>query len=256
MRWTPLLAALLCAVSLAGGGCGKGKKGVEPAAGEIPEEEQAGESADRPDSSGTGEQLVIGPADPPYGPEVTFPSGLHLGGLVEDPELTGTYPDPGSGRFPFGGSRRRHYEPVGYFIDIPALSSTDRQKLVSENFKLSEYVRLPERNQDPHAYIDAQIAFHAQELRYAWGGPLILTSTYRSPRYNYAIGGAAYSRHMYGDAVDIRATSTSMAQDLYNLAKFLEVSYLEPADLTIVGRSTPWIHIDDRGWPVNTPDTR
>ena len=25
---------------------------------------------------------------------------------------------------------------------------------------------------------------------------------------------------------------------------------------TIFGRHTPWLHIDDRGWPLNTPDTR
>ena len=61
---------------------------------------------------------------------------------------------------------------------------------------------------------------------------------------------------MYGDAVDIRASSTTMAQNLYNLARYLEVGYLEPADLTIVGKNTPWVHLDDRGWPVNTPETR
>ena len=241
MNRTDLLF-LLVGLALLTGGCGKHGKGVEPAG-------TAGEEG------GSGE-VVIGPADPPYGPEVTFPSGLHLSGLVQDPGLTRTYPDPASGRFPFGRERRKHYAPVGYFIDVPALPADLRRMRVSENFKLEEYVRIPERNRDLRIYIDAQIAFHAQELRYAWGGPLILTSTFRSPRYNHAIGGAMFSRHMYGDAVDIRTTSTSMAQDLYNLARYLDVSYLEPADLTIAGRSTPWIHIDDRGWPVNSPATR
>lgn len=207
-----------------------------------------------PETSHDSEEPRIGPADPPYVSQVTYPSGLHLDGLVRDANLSATYPSPSSN--PFGSGRIRHYERVGYFIDIASLSSAARQERVAENFKLNEYVSIPERNRDGRAYIDAQITLHAQELRDAWGGPLVLSSTFRSPEYNHRIGAATFSRHMYGDAVDIRANSTSMAQDLYNLARYLEVGYLEPADLTIAGKNTPWIHLDDRGWPVNTPQTR
>ena len=47
-----------------------------------------------------------------------------------------------------------------------------------------------------------------------------------------------------------------MALNLYNLAKFIDVSYLDSPEQTILCRSTPWIHIDDRGWPLNTSATR
>ena len=198
----------------------------------------------------------IGPADPPYATAVTFPSGLQLDGLQSVSAMTATYPDPTGGQLPFASERQRHYVPVEYFIDIQALSAAQREEQVATNFKLNEYVWIPERNQDRYIYIDSEIAQHAQELRDGWGGPLVLTSTYRSPEYNAAINGAFFSRHMYGDAVDVKANNETMAFDLYNLAKFLEVSYLDAADRTIVGRNTPWIHIDDRGWPLNTPDTR
>lgn len=197
-----------------------------------------------------------GPADPPYTSSVVYPSGLRLAGLVPDGALSGTYPNPGSGAFPFGGDRTRHYRAVGYFIDIASLSAAQRREKVATNFSLEEYVRLPEANGDRRVYFDSQVSMHAQQLREAWGGPLNLASTYRSPEYNDAIGAAVYSRHQYGDAVDILAPSRSAAQDLYNLARFLEVDFLEPPDLTIVGKNSPWIHIDDRGWPINTPDTR
>ena len=239
-----VVAAML--VCLLAGTAMQGCSAIEKAL-DLDDDETAGPAED----TGVSE---VDPADPPYTSRVTYPSGLHLDGLVRDAELSGTYPDPSANSF--GSGRTRHYERVGYFIDIASLSSAVRQERVTPNFKLNEYVVIPERNGDRRAYIDAQISLHAQELRDAWGGPLVLSSSFRSPEYNARIGAATFSRHMYGDAVDIKANSTSMAQDLYNLARYLEVSYLEPADLTIAGKSTPWIHMDDRGWPVNTPETR
>jgi hypothetical protein len=202
------------------------------------------------------ENIPIGsPDDPPYTNQVRFPSGLHLTGLVLDSDLTDTYPSPTAGGFPFGNSRFHHYAPVEYFIDIPSLTNDQRLQQVTTNFILSEYVRIPQNNRDNRVYIDPQIALHAQELRDAWGGPLVFSSTFRSPEYNATIGGAFFSRHMYGDAVDIRVSATA-AQDIYNLARFIGVDFLDSASNTIVGKNTPWIHMDDRGWPINTAETR
>ena len=41
-------------------------------------------------------------------------------------------------------------------------------------------------------------------LREAWGEPLIVTSGYRSPKLNKAVGGSATSQHVKGQAADIR----------------------------------------------------
>lgn len=265
-----ILLLLVCMV-----GCDEGKKILdaakeEPVAAEPVGGEEATENPDTADSGEADQPAVagdvpgetpvsspsIGPADPPYTTAVTFPSGLQLDGLQRVAALTATYPDPAGGQLSFATERQRHYVAVEHFIDIQSLAAAEREERVATNFKLNEYVWIPERNQDRYIYIDAEIALHAQELREAWGGPLVLTSTYRSPEYNAAIQGAFFSRHMYGDAVDIKANNETMAFDLYNLAKFIEVSYLDPPDRTIVGRNTPWIHIDDRGWPLNNPDTR
>ena len=44
-------------------------------------------------------------------------------------------------------------------------------------------------------------------LREAWGAPIIVTSGYRSPKLNAAVGGARGSQHTYGQAADIRTVS-------------------------------------------------
>ena len=240
-------AAALCAAALTASGCDQGKRRLVDSLEEVRFRSQEIAEGSRP---------VIGPSDPPYSDRVVFPSGLTLEGLAGNPSLTESYPDEEGDLFPFASERSVHYRPVEFFIDVETLSEALRQQRVSENFKLIEYVRIPERNGDLSIYVDPEIAFYAQELRYAWGGPLVLSSTFRGPEYNADIGGALFSRHMYGDAVDIRAPSQQAAQDLFNLAKFLDVSYLEPASLTIEDRANPWIHIDTRGWPLNTPESR
>ncbi|QEW27820.1 YcbK family protein [Roseovarius indicus] len=43
-----------------------------------------------------------------------------------------------------------------------------------------------------------------QQLRNQLGRPLIVVSAYRSPEHNRAVGGAKHSKHMLGEAFDIR----------------------------------------------------
>ena len=196
-----------------------------------------------PETPGT----AVGPADPPYGPELTYPSGLRLEGLVRVPELSAAYPDHLGGRLPFPGFER-HYAPVEYFIDIRALPSETRQAQVTDNFTLHDFVWIPERNQDRYAYIDAEIVGRVEELRQAWGGRIVPVSTYRSPAYNRSVGGAFFSRHMYGDAIDINVPDASAARDFYNLARALEVDFIDAYGNTIDSRGRGWVHIDTRGF--------
>ena len=44
-------------------------------------------------------------------------------------------------------------------------------------------------------------------LREKWGAPIIVTSGYRCPALNRAIGGASGSQHTKGEAADIRTLS-------------------------------------------------
>lgn len=190
-------------------------------------------------------QILRSPNDPPYGPVLILPQ-MRLVDLVLDPALDATYPNPAA--LPFAGSRRVHYAAPRYYIDIPSLSQSQRNAQVSPNFVLQEYVRLPERNGDLRCYIDPQIAQHVQDLRSAWGGPLILNSTYRSPRFNAAIGGATFSRHMYGDALDIAVPDARRARDFYNLALAIGVDFVDAFDNTVDADGSGWVHIDDRGF--------
>jgi len=48
-----------------------------------------------------------------------------------------------------------------------------------------------------------RLAKELDKVREAWGGPIIVTSWYRPPAINRAIGGARYSQHLKGSAVDI-----------------------------------------------------
>jgi hypothetical protein len=52
--------------------------------------------------------------------------------------------------------------------------------------------------------IDEQALDKLQVLRDHLGKPLVLTSAYRSPAHNKRVGGAKNSRHMQGDAFDVR----------------------------------------------------
>lgn len=53
------------------------------------------------------------------------------------------------------------------------------------------------------------------------GAPIIVTSGYRSPRLNKAVGGAKNSYHMRGRAADITTQKKEQLDDLYNILKNL-----------------------------------
>ncbi len=198
-----------------------------------------------------GQPDQIGPIDPPYLPSVVYPSGLHLD-LVADASLTHTYPS--SANNPFGGAKEHHYLPVRYFIDLSRASLSER---VSDHFRLSEYANPTVQRGDNRAYIDAQIVLHVQRMRSGLGRPLILNSGFRSPAHNQSVGGAAFSRHIYGDAVDIdvdqnRADAHVQAQEVFNEAQDVGVDFVQPlieTSVTVNGTArVSWVHIDDRGF--------
>ncbi|MEK9737063.1 MAG: D-Ala-D-Ala carboxypeptidase family metallohydrolase, partial [Candidatus Nanopelagicales bacterium] len=41
-------------------------------------------------------------------------------------------------------------------------------------------------------------------IRAAWGGPIRVTSAYRTPEHNRRIGGARHSQHVQGRALDLQ----------------------------------------------------
>lgn len=78
-------------------------------------------------------------------------------------------------------------------------------------------------------------------LREAWGAPIIVSSGYRCPKLNAAVGGAKTSQHMVGQAADIRTVSDKPADNkkLFNLIQKLGL----PFDQLIDEYGYNWIHV-------------
>lgn len=86
---------------------------------------------------------------------------------------------------------------------------------ISENFYLSEY-----ESPDTHEVkIDPVLVRKVQELRTLVGQPLLITSAYRTPEHNEAVGGADYSYHLEGRAVDIRIPNGYSVDEFADLGK-------------------------------------
>ena len=78
-------------------------------------------------------------------------------------------------------------------------------------------------------------------LREAWGAPIQVTSGYRCPELNRAVGGSNTSQHVLGEAVDIKAVpgTKSNNEKLYKLIRELNL----PVDQCINEYNYSWIHV-------------
>jgi len=76
-----------------------------------------------------------------------------------------------------------------------------------------------------------------EPLRVALGKPVVVTSGYRGPELNRAIGGAKYSAHMYGRAADIHVPG--MTNDA--LMRFIHSLNL-PVD-QVIEEFGSWVHV-------------
>ncbi|MBF0421227.1 MAG: DUF882 domain-containing protein [Magnetococcales bacterium] len=81
-------------------------------------------------------------------------------------------------------------------------------------------------------FLDALIA-----LREAWGRPMRINCCYRTPEHNRAVGGAANSQHLYGNAADVH-----MPRDEQEAFKALA----ESMGWNGIGTYQTFIHIDRR----------
>lgn len=83
------------------------------------------------------------------------------------------------------------------------------------------------------------LATKLDEIRDAWGSPIAVTSWYRPPAVNAAVGGARNSQHLYGKAADIRPASG----DIYKFQKWLDSRW----DMALgYGAKKGFVHVDLR----------
>ena len=72
------------------------------------------------------------------------------------------------------------------------------------------------------------------------GRPLWVNSWYRPREVNKRVGGSKWSRHQYGDAIDIRSDYRS-SQDIY---RYLDKLHMSGG----LGRYFSFVHVDFRGY--------
>lgn len=76
-------------------------------------------------------------------------------------------------------------------------------------------------------------------LREAWGRPLAVSSGYRCPSLNKAVGGAATSHHMKGMAADITTGNKVDNRRLFQLIINLKLPFTQLID----ERDFSWVHV-------------
>lgn len=88
------------------------------------------------------------------------------------------------------------------------------------------------------------------EIREAWGGPLIVVSGYRTAAYNAELaakssGVAKDSQHIQGRAADVRPVDRERVPELHALVLKLHGEHRLPR-LAALGLYPGWIHVDVR----------
>jgi len=91
------------------------------------------------------------------------------------------------------------------------------------------------------ANLTALVANILDPLREAYGKPIVVSSGYRSPKLNRAVGGAAKSQHVTGQAADIHTLSDTPADNkkLFDLIQSLKL----PFDQLINEYNFNWVHV-------------
>lgn len=120
-------------------------------------------------------------------------------------------------------------------INAYSKAKNGNEKL-SANFRVKEFAC--KDGSDP-IFIDMELVEILQKIRNHFGKPVNINSAYRTASYNKKVGGATYSQHLYGKAVDIRITGVTPKK----VASFAETLLVNRGGIGIYSNFT---HIDVR----------
>lgn len=112
----------------------------------------------------------------------------------------------------------------------------DGNKKLSTNFKVKEFACSD--GSDP-IFIDSDLVNILQKIRTYFGKPVTITSAYRTPIKNKAVGGTTYSQHLYGKAADIKVKGITPKKVAEYVEKLLPKS-------GGIGIYSTFVHIDTR----------
>lgn len=150
-----------------------------------------------PDPTTTVEPVPTDPSEVCFpGPNETWDLCLPVAGLDATP-IDYSYPDPLYGS-------EQYLAPVRYLW----LDDVDGKTKLAANFVLEEF-SIPEKG--PWGVVQPHAVASVQGIRDELGA-LIVNSGYRSPAYNATVGGATWSRHLYGDGFDLVAAGATLAE--------------------------------------------
>lgn len=94
--------------------------------------------------------------------------------------------------------------------------------------------------------VDEALTVVLQCIRDHFGKPVTITSGYRTPAHNAAVGGAKSSQHLLGRAADIRVEGVSV-EDVSAYAESLMPDWGGVGRYPVkTGRATGWVHVDTR----------
>lgn len=190
-------------------------------------EDDTAVDTDAPDSADTDDDTP-----PASATDVCFP-GAKEDGTACYPTL----PAAGLGSdYTWPSSTDARYRTPQRVIDLEAV---DLSLQIAPNFRASE---LLQAWKGQYGVLQPHAIARLQDVREEVGGPVQVNSGFRSPAYNTSIDGATYSRHMYGDAADIAASSLSIAA-LGAICESLGAGY--------VGYYTAHVHCDWRNDPLD-----
>lgn len=113
----------------------------------------------------------------------------------------------------------------------------DGNKKLSANFKVKEFACTD--GSDP-IFIDSDLVNILQKIRNHFGKAVTITSAYRTPTKNKAVGGQTYSQHLYGRAADIKVKGVTPKKVAAYAEKLLPKS-------GGIGIYSSFVHIDVRG---------
>ena len=113
----------------------------------------------------------------------------------------------------------------------------DGNKKLSANFRVKEFACTD--GSDP-IFIDSELVEVLQKIRNHFGKSVKITSAYRTPGKNKAVGGTTYSQHLYGRAADIKISGVTPKK----VAAYAEKLMPNEGGIGIYATFT---HIDVRG---------
>ena len=113
----------------------------------------------------------------------------------------------------------------------------DGSKKVSANFRVREFACSD--GSDP-VFVDSDLVAVLQKVRNHFGKAVTITSAYRTPGRNKAVGGEKYSQHLYGRAADIKVKGIAPK----TVAAYVEKLMPKSGG---IGIYKTFVHVDVRG---------